>query len=401
MKNKIKYLIPFLLFLLVFLGIKSYNYVVNRKKSVEKDISLPVYRVDTGTALIDNSFLGSVEGKFDVEIRPQVEGELKQAFVDEGDYTEKGQKLFRIDDRKYREALNSVIANENVERAKLENAQTEINRLKPLVDNNVMAPVRLEKEKANYRVAKANLERASAEVANAKIELAYTIIKAPVNGYIGRIRKRIGNLVNPGDKEPITVLTDVKEVYVYFSVSESDFMKLTRADSTKNDQGNEERNNFNQTVSLILPDGTPYQEKGIIDASAGQVNKNTGTVTIRARFPNTNSMLRAGGTVTLVREDIKRGVILIPKKATYEIQAKTFVQKLTPDNRTVRQLIEISSEAPNNQYIVKSGLERGDRILVEGQTRISDSTKIVPMPYRPDTLVAPGLEHNKMPNPQK
>src|SRR5690606_19474200 len=145
MKNKIKYLIPFLLFLLVFLGIKSYNYVVNRKKSVEKDISLPVYRVDTGTALIDNSFLGSVEGKFDVEIRPQVEGELKQAFVDEGDYTEKGQKLFRIDDRKYREALNSVIANENVERAKLENAQTEINRLKPLVDNNVMAPVRLEK----------------------------------------------------------------------------------------------------------------------------------------------------------------------------------------------------------------------------------------------------------------
>lgn len=368
---------------------------------MEKDISLPVYRVDTGTALIDNSFLGSVEGKFDVEIRPQVEGELKQAFVDEGDYTEKGQKLFRIDDRKYREALNSVIANENVERAKLENAQTEINRLKPLVDNNVMAPVRLEKEKANYRVAKANLERASAEVANAKIELAYTIIKAPVNGYIGRIRKRIGNLVNPGDKEPITVLTDVKEVYVYFSVSESDFMKLTRADSTKNDQGNEERNNFNQTVSLILPDGTPYQEKGIIDASAGQVNKNTGTVTIRARFPNTNSMLRAGGTVTLVREDIKRGVILIPKKATYEIQAKTFVQKLTPDNRTVRQLIEISSEAPNNQYIVKSGLERGDRILVEGQTRISDSTKIVPMPYRPDTLVAPGLEHNKMPNPQK
>lgn len=399
MKKQLKYIIPILLVLLVFLAIKGYKIIAGKSKTVEKEIALPVYRVDTGTVVLDNSFLGSVEGKYDVEIRPQVEGELQEAYVDEGDYTEKGQELFRIDSRKYEEALNRVIANENVERAKLENARTEIERLEPLVENNVMAPVRLEKEKANYRVAKANLERATAEVANAKIELEYTIIKAPVNGYIGRIRKRIGNLVNPNDKEPITVLTDVKEVYVYFSISESDFMALNRIDSS--DTANEAgvQNTFNQTVSLILPDGTPYKEKGIIEASAGQVNKNTGTVTIRARFPNSKSILRAGGTVTLVREDVRRGVILIPKKATYELQAKTFVQKLTPDNRTVRQLIEISAEAPNNQFIVKSGLNPGDKILVEGQNRVSDSSRIMPLPYNPDTLIAPGVKSNTAPAP--
>lgn len=354
------------------------------------ELALPVFEVDTSTVILDNDFLGTVEGKYDVEIRPQVEGVLQEAYVDEGDHVEKGDKLFKIDPSQYQEDLNSALAEENVEKANLINAQTEVDRLKPLVENEVMAPVRLQKEKSNYKVAEANLKQASAAVSNARIILGYTTISAPVSGYIGRIKKRLGNLVKPSDDEPITVLTGVQEIYVYFSVNESDFSKLRKTDSkVKDTASTEKRRELGQRVSLILPDGTEYSEDGFIDATSGQVNRKTGTVTIRATFPNENAVLRSGNTVTLVRHDLKKGRILIPQKATFELQAKKFVIKLTPEGYTVRQLIEIESEAPNNQYIVSAGLKKGDRILVGGMEKVSDSTKIRPLPYLPDTLVAP------------
>lgn len=361
------------------------------------ELALPVFEVDTTTVILDNNFLGTVEGKYDVEIRPQVEGVLQQAYVDEGDHVEKGDKLFKIDPSQYQEDLNSAIAEENVEQANLINAQTEVDRLKPLVENEVMAPVRLQKEQSNYKVAEANLKQASAAVSNARIVLGYTTITAPVSGYIGRIKKRLGNLVKPSDDEPITVLTGVQEIYVYFSVNESDFSKLIKTDPTVRDTVSKEKGKeIGQRVSLILPDGTEYSEDGFIDATSGQVNRKTGTVTIRATFPNENAVLRSGNTVTLVRHDLKKGRILIPQKATFELQAKKFVIKLTPEGYTVRQLIEIESEAPNNQYIVSAGLQKGDRILVGGMEKVSDSTKIKPLPYLPDTLVAPTSNSQKL-----
>lgn len=361
------------------------------------ELALPVFEVDTTTVILDNDFLGTVEGKYDVEIRPQVEGVLQQAYVDEGDHVEKGDKLFKIDPSQYQEDLNSAIAEENVEQANLINAQTEVDRLKPLVENEVMAPVRLQKEQSNYKVAEANLKQASAAVSNARIVLGYTTITAPVSGYIGRIKKRLGNLVKPSDDEPITVLTGVQEIYVYFSVNESDFSKLIKTDPTVRDTVSKEKGKeIGQRVSLILPDGTEYSEDGFIDATSGQVNRKTGTVTIRATFPNENAVLRSGNTVTLVRHDLKKGRILIPQKATFELQAKKFVIKLTPEGYTVRQLIEIESEAPNNQYIVSAGLQKGDRILVGGMEKVSDSTKIKPLPYLPDTLVAPTSNSQKL-----
>lgn len=374
----------------LFLLSVSCSYFEKKQPKKENEIALPVYEVDTGKVILNTTFLGAVEGKFNVEIRPQVEGELQKAFVDEGDHVEKGDKLFQIDPQPYQENLNQAIANQNVEIANLNNAQTEVDRLRPLVENEVMAPVRLEKEKSNYKVAVANLEQARAEVANAQIKLGYATIKAPVSGYIGRIRKRIGNLVSPGDNEPITVLTDVDDIYVYFSVNESEFSKLRETDpSVKDTMSKSRRREIGQKVSLILPDGTEYNQHGFIDANSGQVNKNTGSVTLRATFPNEDNVLRSGNTVTLVRHDEKTG-ILIPRQATYELQAKTFVQKLNKDNRVVRQLIEIETEAPNNLYIVKRGLVKGDRILVSGLDKVSDSTKIRPLPYKADTLIAPG-----------
>ncbi len=372
----------------------------NEKKS--NQIALPVYKVDTSTVTLTQNFLGTVEGKINVEIRPQVTGELEQAYVDEGDFVHKGQKLFKVNQQIYQQDLNRAKANVNLEEAKLSNAKLEIERIKPLVNNEVMSPVKLEMAKSNYEVALSNLKQAKAEVENAKIQMGYTIINAPVSGYIGRIPKRIGNVVSPGDKEPITALTDVHEVYVYFSISESNFYELLEKENSSALSMSDQAAHLDseKVVSLILSDGTMYPEKGVIDASSGQVNKNTGSITLRATFPNKKNMLRSGNTGTIIMRQKHKGSILIPRGATFDLQANTYVEKLTPQNTVTRQKVEIGSSAPNNTYTVLSGLKIGDRILVEGQSNLSDSTKIKPLPYRPDTLRAPRA-YQQIENSQK
>jgi membrane fusion protein (multidrug efflux system) len=355
----------------------------SKQKGEEPNIlSLPAFRVDTATAYMTKDFLGTIEGKVNVEIRPQVEGQLEEIYVDEGDFVKKGQKLFKINPQHYQELLNDAIANENVEKAKLENARIELDRIRPLVENEVISEVRLKKAESDYEIAKASLAQATATVAGAKINLGYTTIKAPVSGYIGRIPKRIGNLVNSGDDEPITVLTDVHEVYVYFSMSESDFYHYTksRKDTTLSQGKDGDTSHspiFKPLVSLTLADGTEYPHEGIIDAVAGQVNRNTGAISLRASFPNEENMLRSGNTGTLKMEEVKTGEILIPQEATLEIQDKTFVMKLDAANRVVRQLITISGSA-GNQYIISQGLKRGDVIVTEGFDKISEGMTIAP-----------------------
>lgn len=368
--------------------LKSCSGGEQKKKTNDNAIALPVYTVDTGTVVVDKSFLGTVEGKINVEIRPQVTGELVRAFVDEGDFVEKGQKLFKINPQMYQQNLYEAKAALNVARANLNNAKLEVDRLKPLVEHQVIAPIRLEKEKSNYAVAQANLTQAKAQVANAQIMMDYTVINAPVSGYIGRIPKRIGNLVSPGDKEPITVLSDVHEVYVYFSMNESDFYELLKGRKAKKKANAKGKDiDTNQTVNLILSNGTVYPGTGVIDASSGQINKNTGAITMRASFPNDNNILRSGNTGTLIMHKKMSDEIIIPQKATFELQAITFVKKLTADNRVERQKIEIKSTAPNNRYIVSAGLKPGDRILLEGMNKVNDSTVIKPLPVKSDSII--------------
>lgn len=352
-------------------------------KDQVKEISLPVYQVDTGTAYITKEFLGTIEGKVNVEIRPQVEGLLEQIYVDEGDFVQKGQELFKVNPQSYQELLNNAEANENVEKAKLENARIELERIRPLVENEVISPVRLKKTESDYDIAKASLAQAKAAVASAKINMSFTTIKAPVSGYIGRIPKRIGNLVSSGDNEPITVLTDVHEVYVYFSMSESDFLHFSKAKKEEaarqlNGTDTEQLSSFRPLVTLTLADGTSYPHPGVVDAVAGQVNRNTGAISLRATFPNEENILRAGNTGTLNMTETKRGEILIPQEAILTLQDKTFVMKLDSTGKTVRQLITTGGTS-GHQYIIASGLQKGDVIITEGFDKISEGTKINPV----------------------
>lgn len=372
------------LFFFSFLGLTiqgCFDGKSEEKETNVKSLALPVHVVDTSDAITVKTYLGTIEGKVNVEVRPQVEGLLQEIYVDEGTFVEKGQKLFKVDGSAYQEVLNNAIANQNVAKARLRNAQLEIDRLKPLVENDVISSVRLESAQSDYDVAKASLDQASAAVRSAEINQEFTIITAPVSGYIGRIPKRIGNLVSKSDKEPITVLSDVQEVYVYFSMNESDFLYFSkvkmREDSLRGLDVDKHSIVFPE-ATLILADGEEYASKGNVDAINGQVDKTTGAISLRASFPNNNNILRSGSTGTLKISETKRAVIQIPQVTTSELQDKTFVYVLDKENKVRRRAITISGKSKDN-YIISEGLEVGERVLLTGLDKITEGVHVTPI----------------------
>lgn len=351
------------------------------EETVNKPIALPVHTVDTSDAVTVRDYLGTIEGKVNIEIRPQVDGILQEIYVDEGQYVEKGQNLFKIDASIYQEELNNAVATQNVAKAKLENAKLEVERLRPLVENDVISEVRLRTVMSDYDVAKASLDQATAAVRNAEINKEFTILTASVSGYIGRIPKRIGNLVTKGDKEPITVLSDVQEVYVYFSMNESDFLYFSkqkaRQDSLRGIKNSKTDLVF-PVATLILADGEEYSKKGVVDAISGQVDRTTGAISLRASFPNEDNILRNGSTGTLKISETKKGVIQIPQIATSTLQDRTFVYVLNENNEVERRSITTEGTSKDN-YIISSGLNIGDRVLLSGIDKITDGSVVTPI----------------------
>lgn len=348
-----------------------------------KRLSLPVFLVDTGTALTVRDYLGTIEGKGNVEIRPQVEGILEKIYIDEGSYVKQGQDLFKINELPYREALKNAVAEETVEKAKQKNAQLEVESLKPLVDNEVISDVQLRTAQANNEVAKASVAKAATAVATAKINLGFTNLQAPSSGYIGRIPKRIGNLVTKGDSQPLTVLSDTREVYVYFSMSESDFLHFTQGGRSSDSLAHNDK--LVPYVRLILADGTEYAEKGLVDAIDGQVNRTTGAISLRASFLNPNDLLRQGNTGTLKMEERRPGVLLMPQVAAIELQDKTVVYVVTQDNKVKMRAITLDGVSGSN-YIVKEGLKPGDRVVLAGFDRLEDGLAINPQLENPPSI---------------
>jgi len=371
-----------LLCLLLVFGLQScFNGKAKEHELSTKALALPVYTIVSSDAETIKNYIGTIEGKVNVEVRPQVEGLLQEIYIDEGAFVEKGQKLFKVDASAYQEVLNNALANQNVAKAKLENAKLEIDRLRPLVANDVISDVRLKSAKSEYDVAKASLDQATAAVRSAQINQGFTIITAPVSGYISRIPKRIGNLVSKSDKEPLTVLSDVQDVYVYFSMNESDFLyfsKLKLKEDSINGVARSKNALHFPDATLILADGEEYTSKGVVDAINGQVDRTTGAISLRASFPNSNNILRNGSTGTLKISETKKNVLLIPQVATSELQDKTFVYVLDKDNVVSRRSIKISGTSKEN-YIISEGLSVGDRILITGLDKISEGSKVAPI----------------------
>ncbi|GAB2990544.1 efflux RND transporter periplasmic adaptor subunit [uncultured Cyclobacterium sp.] len=358
----------------LIIAISLANYSCDSKgEQVEVEtLSLPVTTVKKDSAITTFEYLGAIEGKVNVEIRPQVEGLLDKIHVDEGDFVEKGQLLFSINALPYVERLKNAQAAVEVEKAKLENAKIEMERLQPLIDHEVISDVQMKTAQSNYEVAKASLAQAEALKATSQIDMQFTQIKAPVSGYIGLIPMRVGNLVAKGDDEPVTTLSDISEVYVYFAMSESNYLfyKKMKEDSTAR--------RLNPNVKLILADGTIYSEEGVIDADAGQIDRNTGAITLRAKFDNPDKLLRSGNTGKIILEQIHPDVLMVPQESITKIQDKNFVFVLKADSTVERKEVKINGKAGQNFILNENNISEGATIIQSGVNKIKDGMKIEP-----------------------
>ena len=335
---------------------------------------LPVLSIINEDVTTETEYPASIQGTVDVEIRPQVSGNLDRVLVDEGAYVTKGQTLFKINERPFREQLNNALASLHAAEAALINTQLEVDKLTPLVQNKVVSDYQLKTAKASQKIAAANIEQARAMVASARINLGYTNVKAPVSGYIGRLPKKQGSLVSATDIEPLTTLSDVHEVFVYFSLGETDFIKFksqyagtTIGDKIKN----------LPPVTLILADNNAYAKAGKIDMVDGQFDKTTGAITLRATFPNTNGTLRSGNTGKIRLGINHDDAILVPQSATIEMQDKVFVFTLNKENKVNKMPVTIIGKSGTN-YLISDGVKTGDQIVLSGIDKLQEGQLIQP-----------------------
>jgi len=345
--------------------------------------SLAVITVSSMPAKTYQEFTASLQGRKDIEIRPQVDGYLDKIYIDEGAHVRKGQPLFHINDRPYREQVNSAKASLSAAKANLANAEINVSKLAPLVQNNVISDVQLKTAQAAYNAAAANVAQAEATVHNAQINVGYALITAPADGYAGKIPLKTGSLVGTTTVEPLTVLSETKEVYAYFSLSENDFIQFKNEFSGKTI---EEKIKQMPPVELVLADNSVYPEKGKVEIAEGQFNKTTGTISFRATFPNGQGILRSGNTgkIRIARE--LGSSIVIPQEATFELQDKVFVFAVGDSNKVTSRPLTIIGTS-GNYYLVQSGVTPGEKIVYAGLDRLRDGAVIQPQPMSLDSLL--------------
>ena len=335
---------------------------------------LPVSLVNESSQTTYIDYPAAIQGAVDIDVRPQVSGYLQSVLVNEGAHVNAGQTLFKINENPYREALNNAKASLHAAEAAILNAQLEVDKLTPLVQNKVVSDFQLKTAKTAYKIAQANAEQARASVASAQINLGYTNVKATVSGYIGRIPKKQGSLVSPADQAALTQLSDIHEVHVYFSLAENDFNSFNANYPGKTPA---DRISHLPAVELLLSDNTTYPVKGKIDMIDGQFDKNTGAITLRATFKNANGILRSGNTGKIRLGLQHPDAILIPQVATIEMQDKVFVFTVNKENKVAKMPITVIGKSGSN-YLIKDGVKSGDQIVLSGLDRLQEGQVIQP-----------------------
>lgn len=345
--------------------------------------ALPVVAVTQQQATVNQEYSASLEGSKDIEIRPQVEGYIEKIFVDEGARVRKGQPLFKINDRLYREQVNNARASLASAKANLAAAQINVSKLTPLVQANIVSDVQLKSSQTAYNAAAAQVAQAQAMLRNAEINLGYSLITAPADGYIGRIPMKTGSLVGLNTAEPLTVLSELKTVYAYFSLSETDYLRFKEQYSGATV---EEKLKQIPPVELVLADGSVYPQKGKVEMASGLFNNGMGAISFRAEFQNPNGQLRSGNTGKIRLPLALPASLIVPQEATYELQDKVFVFAVGDSNKVVSVPIKPAARA-GNYYLLQTGLKPGQQIVYSGLDRLRDGAVIQPQPLSMDSLL--------------
>lgn len=330
----------------------------------------PVMTVSTDSVTIEESYSASIQGRQDIEIYPQVSGTIHRVCVKEGQRVHKNELLFVIDQVPYIAALRTATANVRAAAAQVETARLDYDSKQELFRENVVSEYDLSTARNALAVAEAGLEQAKAQETDARNNLSYTEVKSPSDGVVGTLPYRIGALVNPSMTSPLTTVSDNKEMYVYFSMTENQLRSLLRQYGSP-----EEVISRMPTIRLRLNDGTLYENEGRIETISGVINRQTGTVSVRGVFPNEKSLLISGGIGNVVIPRTEKEAVVIPQAATYELQDKLFVYKVS-DGKAVATQLTVERIHDGKEYIVRDGLRAGDVIVSEGVGLVQDGMEI-------------------------
>ena len=326
--------------------------------------------VKTGSTRITNLYSATIQGRQDIEIRPQIEGKITSVNVTEGQKVRRGQTLFVIDQVPYRAALAEATAQVAAARAALATAQLNFKSRQRLHNEKVVSEHDLQTAQNTLKDAEAQLALAQAAEASARNNLSYTAVVSPADGVVGMLPFRQGALVGPSIAQPLTTISDNAEMYVYFSMDENQLLGMLRKYGST-DRAIAEMD----SVSLVLSDGGMYDRKGKIASISGVINKSTGSVSLRADFPNPGRLLHSGATGNVQIVSDYENVLLIPQTATVSLQDKTIVYKVV-DGKAVSVPITVNPANDGRTFIVEGGLKQGDVIVAEGAGLVRDGMEI-------------------------
>ena len=319
---------------------------------------------------LNQNYTAVITGRQCVEIRPQVSGTITEVCIEEGAKVTKGQTLFIIDQVPYKAALQTAVANVKSAEAAVATARMTASSKEEVFNEHVVSAFDLQTARNQLLEAEAALEQAQAAEISARNDLSYTEVKSPVNGVASMIPYRVGALVDASITTPLATVSDDGEMYVYFSMTENQVLSLIRENGTL-----EEAMKQMPEVELRLSDGLMYAHKGKIDAMSGTIDTGTGSVSLRATFPNPERMLRNGGSGTVVFPYQMDNVLVVPQEAIYEIQDKIFVYRVT-DGKATSTPVTVFPVDNGKEYIIEQGLKAGDVIVAEGAGLLQEGTLI-------------------------
>ena len=350
-----------------------------KSSTTDKDAGneVPVTQAHAMDVVTDIYFVADIRAVQNVEIRARINGYLEKIFVDEGKPVKKGQALFKINDEEYRAMLNSALADLKSAEAELKSAEIERERVRMLVQKQVVANTEMQLADAKVDIALAHIEQAKARQVAANVKLSNTVISSPFDGMIDRIPSRLGSLISEGTL--LTTLSDLSAAHVYFKVSETDYLRYVKQRANSLDTLKK------IDVSLVLADGSTYPSVGRIETIESEFEEGTGVLAVRARFGNPDNILRHGSTGRVKLRRLIPGAILVPQKSVVEIQDKYYVFTVDPSN-----LVMMKSFVPLQRYedfyIVGSGVEPGQTIVYEGVESLREGSVVKPVMQKEEDI---------------
>lgn len=347
-----------------------------RQEQLQEGIPVVVEKAGMQDVEIYGEYVGRVRARQFVEIRARVEGYLEKMLFEEGKRVRKNQPLFVINQEQYRARVDKAAAQLKKDQAQELKSARDVERLKPLYEQNAASQLDLDNAVAAYESAKANVAMSRADLAQAELELGYTIVRSPIEGYIGERSADIGTLVGPGAKSLLATVVASDTVLVDFSLTALDYLRSQQRNVRLGEQ--DTSRSWQPSVTVTLADNSVYPEKGPVDFAEPQVDPKTGTFGVRAILPNPERKLLPGQfTKVKLLLDVRENAVVVPVKAISIEKGGAYVYVMRKDSTAEKRLIETGPEL-GNDVVVERGLGAEEIIVTEGYHKLSPGVLLSP-----------------------